>query len=411
MPISESELRRKLREASEVAKSSPGRAPSWWLSDGGSRGGGRLVVKVTSNSATFYFRYFNGQAVKRHLFIAQYDRDGVGQLTTARDRAHELSKLYRGGIKDLHDHFEQLRAGDARDRADAELEAERARLEAAQCTLSELLSAYVGYLDRRGAADADDVRRLFRLHVEEASPDLARRRASDVPVPDFVRIIAALVAAGKGRTAGKLRSYLRAAYALALRSKTDPAAPIALQGFGIQSNPIASIDAKSLSRFNKPRTRTLQAGELGSFLRRLRDQPATPKRDALALCLLLGGQRPTQLLRLNPSTSILAARYPRALRSEGRATSSAPARACRSPARLGILASTARPLCRAGAPFFTNDDKRQLRIETIGQLVAGLAASDADCRRVSRGLSSCATFAARARRCWRASAYLATSGR
>ena len=53
------------------------------------------------------------------------------------------------------------------------------------------------------------------------------------------------------------RSYLRAAYAVALASKTDPAAPAALKTFGITANPLASIDARS--QFNRTGHRHLSA--------------------------------------------------------------------------------------------------------------------------------------------------------
>jgi integrase len=75
----------------------------------------------------------------------------------------------------------------------------------------------------------------------------------------------------------------------------DPALPEAMRTFGIIVNPLASTAA--LSQFNRPRKRHLNALELGAFLRRLDGLSPGPKKDALELCLRLGGQRPTQLLR------------------------------------------------------------------------------------------------------------------
>jgi hypothetical protein len=49
-------------------------------------------------------------------------------------------------------------------------------------------------------------------------------------------LISALTEVGKGRTATKLRSYLRAAYSLAISSKTDPDAPLILRSFGIEGS-------------------------------------------------------------------------------------------------------------------------------------------------------------------------------
>jgi integrase len=131
--------------------------------------------------------------------------------------------------------------------------------------------------------------------VLDADSALVLRKAADISVDEFVELIGAVVDKGKGRTAGKVRSFLRAAYALAIRSKIDPALPQAMRTFGIVVNPLASTAA--LSQFNRTRKRHLNALELGAFLKRLDGLSPGPKRDALELSLILGGQRPTQLLR------------------------------------------------------------------------------------------------------------------
>jgi integrase len=69
-----------------------------------------------------------------------------------------------------------------------------------------------------------------------------------------------------------------------------------MRTFGIVVNPLASTAA--LSQFNGTRKRHLNALELGAFLKRIDRSPPGAKRDALTLCLYLGGQRPTQLLRV-----------------------------------------------------------------------------------------------------------------
>ena len=52
-------------------------------------------------------------------------------------------------------------------------------------------------------------------------------------------ILRPLIEAGKGRTAGRLRAYLRAAYALAARAEVDPDAPAAFLSFRVDGNPVA----------------------------------------------------------------------------------------------------------------------------------------------------------------------------
>lgn len=276
------------------------RAGTTWLSDRGSRGAGRLIAKAGEGRAMFYFSYFDTEGKRRFLQIGPFDASGTRGVTLqrARDRAAELSAMHRNGERNLHEHFE--REQEARDRAHrAEQAARRAEEEAAlRGTLRQLLEAYTAHLTRLGKQSAGDVRRIFELNVFQAAPDMAARRAGEIPVDDFVGLIGKVAEAGTGRTAAKLRSYLRAAYSLAIRSKTDPAAPMTLRTFGIQTNPIASIGA--LSQFSRARDRNLSGDELRAFLQRLEKAPAGVKKDAVMLALLLGGQRPAQLLRARP---------------------------------------------------------------------------------------------------------------
>jgi integrase len=162
-------------------------------------------------------------------------------------------------------------------------------------TLGHLLNAYTGHLEQLGKSSAGDVKSILKKHVFEANSALVHCNAADIPVDDFVGLIGAVVDKGKGRTAGKVRSFLRAAYALAIRSKMHPALPQIMRTFGIVANPLASTAA--LSQFNRTCKRHLNAFELGAFLKRIDGLSPGPKKYALELCLDLGGQRPTQLLR------------------------------------------------------------------------------------------------------------------
>jgi len=350
-----------------------------WLSDRGSRGAGRLVAKRAASGVTFYFQYYlNGR--RRFLPIGSYDRKGERgkTLLQARDQAQEWSVLMRSGVADLHGLFEDQELDRQRVRTEQAAEAARLAREAKSSSLRQLLNAYADHLERSGKQAAADVRRIFQLHVYSVDPDLAERKAASIPVDDFVVLLARLTEAGKGRTAGKLRSYLRAAYSLAMRAKTDPDAPLVMRTFGISTNPIASIGA--LSKYNRSRTRTLNAEELSQFVRRLQSLPATPKRDLVLLCLQLGGQRPSQLLRVRLVDLDLSARTitlydPKGARAQPR-THILPV----PDAALFILKSladkaTALPANGDGKSplLFTSDGHRGLRVETVSALVNSLA--------------------------------------
>jgi integrase len=350
-----------------------------WLSDRGSRGAGRLIAKLTVTGVTFYFQYYcNGQ--RRFLPLGPYDPKGERGLKViqARDQAQAWSVLMRSGVADLHGYYEDQERDRQRLRNEAAAEAVRLVREAQSSSLKQLLNAYADHLERSGKQAAADVRRIFQLHVFSVDPDLAQRKAASIDIDDFVVLLSRLTEAGKGRTAGKLRSYLRAAYSLAMQAKTDPDAPLVMRTFGISANPIASIG--TLSKYNRVRSRTLSSEELSCFLRRLQAFPESPKRDLVLLCLLLGGQRPSQLLRarlvdLDMSARTLTLYDPKGARLQPRThVLPIPDGAAPILVRLSERASAFSPTSDEKSPLlFTSDGARGLRIETVSAMVHGLA--------------------------------------
>jgi integrase len=343
-----------------------------WKSDGAARGAGQLVARRRRNGVLLYFRYTPEPGAEREAGVAlgPYDEKGLHGLTLAqaREKASELARNYRAGKTDLHAHIqEKLRAAE-REKAQVAAAAARAAEEAQRSTLKQMLDTYVKYLEGAGKVrTAADTESIFTKHVYKADPALAIRKAAEVTVEEFVQLIARLAEAGKGRTAAKLRSGLRAAFGLAIRSRTDPAAPQSLRSFGVSVNPIAGIGA--MSQFNRVRDRHLSAPELGAFLRRIDAMSEGPQKDALRLTLLLGGQRPMQLLRLKPSEVDITAG----------AVTLHDAKGARKQPRVHIL-----PLVKEaqmilerrlekladGEPVFSTDGKHSMRVETLGGAVA-----------------------------------------
>lgn len=348
-----------------------------WKSDGGARGGGRLVARIMQEGVTFYFQYFvpgKGKEVKKSLALGEYDETGKGglSLTQARDRASKLAQLYRDGTTDLHAHFERQRADEEQSHKDKEEATRRAAEEAERGTLRQLLDAYVGHLEKQGKQSAPDVRSIFNVHVLAAAPDIAARKASGVKVDDFVRLIGKLTEAGKGRTAGKLRSYLRAAYSLAIASKTDPDAPMVLHTFGVDTNPVASVGARRLSKYNRARKRVLDGSEMGVFLRRVDSLADGVQKDVLKLLLYLGGQRPMQLLRVTPADVDLRAGT--VTLYDGKGARSEPRRHV-----LPLVRQAAEILDRRlkegeGMPLFSTDGRTTMRHETLSAIVSQISA-------------------------------------
>lgn len=344
-----------------------------WLGDQAPRGAGKLVARITPEAVLLYFQYFE-KGRKKLLALGEYDEGGRRglSLSQARDRAGGLSKLFRSGTTDLHGHLERERTAEEFARRRALEEARRAEDFAKRGTLRQLLiDCYVvGFLERHGKQSARDARSILTKHFLEAAPSLATRRAAELTPDDFVPLLGRLIEAKKGRTASKARSYGSAAYALAIASKTNPDAPLALRTFGITMNPFASIGA--MSRYSRPRDRVLSAQELGSFLRRFERLAPSSQRDALQLGLLLGGQRPAQLLRARATDVDLSA---------GTITLYDPKGARTQPRRhvLPILEEAVEVLRHrlekivGDGPVFSSDGLTTTRIETVSALVAAIA--------------------------------------
>ena len=90
------------------------KATDVWLTDSMTRGAGALVGRLTpAGERLFYFRHTDSAGARRLLPIGPYHAKGDAGLSLmqARDRARELSTLYRSGVKGLREHFLRLEEG------------------------------------------------------------------------------------------------------------------------------------------------------------------------------------------------------------------------------------------------------------------------------------------------------------
>jgi len=276
-----------------------------WITDASyGRGLGTLRFRATpTGAATFYFRFTDAKGKQDHIALGAYDESGVAGLALrdARAKAGELSKLLQDGRRDLRGHL----AHEAAERAARIEEAARVRAEAERMdksgSLEKLVDGYIAHQERRGKQSAGDARTALKRHVVDAHPEIAAMRANMVTQQDAAKIIAAIVNAGHGRTAAKVRSYAAAAFGLALAAQAgDPTIHPDLHGFALVGNPFAAVPTKGLAAFNRARDRHLNESELRAFLLAL-DAREGVARDAVMLSILLGGQRPAQLVRVKPS--------------------------------------------------------------------------------------------------------------
>jgi len=350
-----------------------------WLTDPGARGEGRFTVRCTPAGARVgMFRYTLPDGTRDTLRVGAYDpagRDGL-TLTELRRRAGEWARLLQTGVRDLREHFAAVEQAERTRREIAERQAARG-------TLQGLLDAYVVTLGTRSSAK--DARLMFKLHIVEAFPALAKTPAAEIEPEQLRDVLAKLIEAGKGRTAGKLRSFLRASFALASRARLDPAVPGAFAAFDVKANPADRLPA--LAQFNGTRDRALTLPELRAFWTRLAALPVNAQRDAVMSCVLLGGQRPTQLLRVTAADLDLSAGTIQLLDPKGRNRASKPRRhVVPIVADLLPVIEHRRTHCAdATAPLFSLNGKTPLTDRACGELVIRLCNAMSEAGEIERG--------------------------
>jgi len=241
-----------------------------------------LRVTPTGNKAWILNYYVKGRE-RRMTLEKGYPAWGPAK---ARSEANTIKTAINSGADPL---------AEKRAAAEAEKAKKAARQARANLTLGSLCDAYVEQLKRDGKSSAQAVNNCFIRNIEVAWPKLWNTPAEDLDVDDFLEIVAALTDAGKMREAAKLRSYLRAAYTVAVRSRTDATATKSMRKFKLKSNPVS--DLTPIVGSIHARERVLNLPELRLYYQRITALPS-PDGSVLAFHLLTGGQRLEQLFRL-----------------------------------------------------------------------------------------------------------------
>ena len=173
--------------------------------------------------------------------------------------------------------------------------AEAVKTHAAQFTLQNLLNAYADHLEALGRQSHGDARSIFKHHVTNAWPAVAATPANQVTPEQVADMMRKVLEAGKGRTANKLRSYVRAAYQTAIAARSKASIPLAFKEYAIKANPAAATTPDETA--NKPDKNPLGAADLRSYWQLIKFMPGFVGA-VLRLHLLTGGQRVAQLVRL-----------------------------------------------------------------------------------------------------------------
>jgi hypothetical protein len=239
--------------AEGIEQSKPNPKKDRWLSDDiGERNAGRLLVRISPRGVKrFYFRYSvpGRDRILLSLDVFSYKaKAGAMTLAQARDKAIELRGIHKAqDSRDVRAYFKRQEKA----KHEAELaerirqENERAAVDAAQrFTVRALTTEYVAHLERQDKRrSALDARNIFKNHLD--ATEFASRPAKELQPRDVTELLRRVVEMGKGRTAGKLRSYLRAAYSLAIKADLDPSAPSAFIGFRTHVKPLSPQSTRS----------------------------------------------------------------------------------------------------------------------------------------------------------------------
>ncbi len=222
--------------------------------------------------------------LKGKLFTRALGEWPAVSIATAQAEAHRLRGLTEQGI--------DPRVEEALEKA-AKAQAEAEKERAANFTFGALMADYANELERQGKTSHTKVRGIVKLHLIEGAPRLASTPAASVTAEQVADLLRGLRDAGKERTAGKVRSYCRAAFEMARTSKLSLLVPVHFKSYAVQHNPAAETVAIKLVPDKNP----LMPVHLRQYWQAI--EPLQGARAAvLRLHLLTGGQRIEQLRQL-----------------------------------------------------------------------------------------------------------------
>lgn len=260
--------------------------------------GAMQARKQTSGAIAFYWRYSIGDKSER-VPIGLYDSSAAPKSLTPTGAGYSLAAAMRAAETLAIEHHKHRDEGGRPALLAAKDDAKRAAAEAkriaATHTLENLLTDYCDHLEQLGRSAHRDARSIFKKHVFEPWPEVAALPAREVTMEQIADMMRRALELGKGRTANKLRSYVRAAYQTARAARSKASIPLRFKGYNITSNPAADTEPDESA--NKADKRPLTTDELRTYWQAIK--PVTGFKGAvLRLHLLTGGQRIEQLVNL-----------------------------------------------------------------------------------------------------------------
>ncbi|MDB5947612.1 MAG: putative phage integrase/recombinase protein, partial [Ramlibacter sp.] len=238
--------------------------------------------RQASGAVSFYWRYSIGLGSER-VRIGFYDPLASPKSLQPNERGFSVAAAVHAAEAMAMEHDAHRFAGgrpallkaktEAKKKvADAEREAKQKSVEAArhaaESTLERLLTAYCDHLESLGRSAHKDARSIFRLHVVTPWPAIAKQPANQLTGEQVLEMMRLVLKLGKGRTANKLRSYVRAAFQTARASRSKASIPVHFKAFNVVNNP--ADDTEPEGSENKSAKNPLSLVELRDYWRAIR---------------------------------------------------------------------------------------------------------------------------------------------
>ncbi|MFC3685985.1 tyrosine-type recombinase/integrase [Hydrogenophaga luteola] len=262
------------------------------------RGGALQARKLANGAVQLYWRYSYAGKTSREP-IGVYDPTAPPKKLQPTVRGYGIAAALEKCRALAEVHVERANTGGLQEakaeKRKAFLAKKAEETEKSTRTLEKLLDTYVEYLKAQGRRSHVDAQGILQKHVTKAWPAVAKAPAVDLTPDQVLDMLRCLIESGKGRTANKLRSYLRAAYQCALDVRTLAAIPVAFKTFAVTFNPAAQT--RRSPQFDRADKRPLTLEEMKNYWGLISARPG-PEAAALRLHLLTGGQRIEQFIRL-----------------------------------------------------------------------------------------------------------------
>lgn len=264
-------------------------------------GGGTLEARRISSGVVFYWRRTVAGATRREP-IGAYDPKAPPQslAPVAGSYGYSVKAAERTAERMASEDAVERARGSSYDEANRAKQAATKAAKAAQAhlkthTLLRLLEAYCDYLQGLGRQAHANARSIFTLHVYEAWPTISSKPACQVTKADVIQMLQRVHSAGKARTSNKLRSYLSAAYQVALDSDSSAAIPARFRAYHVQINPVAGTKRDTAA--DRADKNPLSSDEMRTYWGIIKDLSGI-KGQALRLHLLTGAPRIAQVVRV-----------------------------------------------------------------------------------------------------------------